>query len=84
MELFERVGQVTNRSDLIDFVKALENDLGKNPDAWENKTLERYLSALSSWLEDCDGYYQSQGRPVPENPSWRDIAEMLMAAKIYE
>jgi hypothetical protein len=84
MEPHERVAGIKSKADLVEFVRALGDDLRERPEAWENATLERYLSALASWLEDSDGYYQNQGRPVPESPSWRDVADMLMAAKMYE
>lgn len=70
--------------DLIAFIQDLVLDLKSNHASWENPTLERFLAALASWMEDCRGYYEKQGRAVPEIPSWRDVAEMLMAAKVYE
>jgi hypothetical protein len=84
MKIHEYVSQVGNKADLVEFVRALANDLTTNREEWENPTLEMYLVALASWLEDSDGYYRNQGRPVPVDPSWRDVAEMLMAARIYE
>jgi hypothetical protein len=84
MELHEAVGQVQTRADVIAFVRVLSEDLAKNRGSWENATLERFLAALASWLEDCDAYYQKQGRSAPEELSWRDLADLLMAAKIYE
>lgn len=84
MELHERVAGIKSKTDLVEFVEALAKDLRANPTAWENATLERYLAALASWLEDSDGYYRNQSRPIPVTPSWRDVAEMLIAAKMYE
>jgi len=70
--------------DLVTFIQELAEDLNRNGTSWENPTLDRFLAALASWLEDSSAYYENQGRPVPETPSWRDVAEMLMAAKMYE
>lgn len=84
MKLHGRVGNIGSKAELVEFVRALADDLSMNRDGWENPTLETYLAALASWLEDSDGYYRNQGRPVPVEPSWRDVAEMLMAAKMYE
>jgi hypothetical protein len=84
MKLYERVSIVGSKAELIEFVRALADDLTKDNPGWENPTLESYLAALASWLEDSDGYYRNQGRQVPSEPSWRDVAEMLMAAKMYE
>jgi hypothetical protein len=84
MKPHERVAGIKSKADLVEFVRALRDDLQANPEAWENASLDRYLSALASWLEDSDGYYQNQGRAIPVSPSWRDVAEILMAAKMYE
>jgi hypothetical protein len=84
MELHERIERIQSKSDLVEFIEALASDARTNADRWENSTVERYLSALARWLEDSDGYYQNQNRPVPERPSWRSVAEMLIAAKMYE
>jgi hypothetical protein len=42
------------------------------------------LEALAAWVEDMDGYYLNQGKAVPEKPDWKHVADMLMAAKLYE
>ena len=84
MKPHEQVDEIKTKADFVEFVRALGADLQANPEAWENATLDRYLSALASWLEDSDGYYQNQGRAVPTSPSWKNVAEMLMAAKTYE
>lgn len=84
MKLHEHVSHVHKKAELVEFIRALANDLATNRERWENRTLDTYLEALSSWLEDSDGYYRNQGRPIPAEPSWRDIAEMLMAASMYE
>lgn len=84
MELHEQAERVQSRADLIEFIEALLRDLQASPDEWENTTLERYLEALASWIGDSDGYYRNQNLPLPETPSWRNIAEMLIAAKMYE
>lgn len=84
MNLHDRVSQVRSKAELVEFVAALAEDLATNRDGWENGTVDRFLAALASWLDDSDGYYRNQGRPVPVEPSWWDIAEMLIAAKTYE
>lgn len=84
MELKEQVARVNSKGDLVELIKALCHDLQGRPQEWENDTLERYLWALASWIEDSDGFYKNQNRPVPVDPSWKNIAEMLIAAKMYE
>ena len=84
MELHETIANIKSKTDLAKFVRALCEDFRRNPEKWGNRALDRYLDALASWIEDSDGYYSNQGRPVPTMPSWSDVADMLMAAKMYE
>jgi hypothetical protein len=84
MKLHEQIETIDSKASLAKFVEALRRDLQENPQEWENATLDQFLAALASWIEDSDGYYVNQGRPIPVSPSWRNVAEMLIAAKIYE
>ena len=77
VKLHERVAQVRSKTELVEFVRALAEDLSEEREGWENPTLETYLAALASWFEDSDGYYRNQGRPVSVEPSWRDVADDL-------
>ena len=84
MTLAEHNNSIRSREDFVAFVKALSKDLRDNPVTWENANLERFLEALSAWVEDMDGYYINQDKPVPQQPDWKVAADMLMAAKMYE
>jgi len=66
------------------FVLALRDDLLANQSEWENPTLDGFLEALAAWCHDMPGYFQTQGEQKPEQPDWRLIARMLMAASMYE
>lgn len=82
--LSEYVDEVRSKEHLVQFLQLLANDLVENPERWENDTLDRYLQALASWIEDSDGYYANRGESPPVTPSWKNIADMLIAAKMYE
>jgi hypothetical protein len=84
MQLHESVAGVQSKTDLAGFVQALALDFLAHQHEWENITLERYLEALARWLADSDAYYKNQGLDVPSTPSWKNVAEMLIAAKSYE
>jgi len=75
---------VNSKSDFVQFVEGLRADLAKNPDEWENPTLDRFLDAIAAWTATSDNYYRNTARPVPDNVSWRFFAEVLAAARIYE
>ena len=77
------VDSVRTREDLATFVLALRQDLLSNPAAWENPTLERFLEALAAWCTDMPGYFRNRGASQPEQPGWSLVAQMLMAARVY-
>jgi hypothetical protein len=80
----DEINKIDSKDDFINFIELLTQNLRTNPEEWENKTLPDYLSAISSWTEDMDGYYQNKGLPVPKNVDWKVFASTLIAAKIYE
>ena len=75
---------VGSRDQFVDFLVALRKDVVTHPEEWQNKTLDEYLEALSAWVQDMDGYYRNNNRPVPASPDWKNVAEMMLAAKHYE
>jgi hypothetical protein len=70
--------------ELASYLTEAANDLVKNPDAWENVKLEDFLRAWAAWLKDSPGYYRNMGEDFPEQPSWGEVAGMVLAASMYE
>ena len=79
MDLFEKCNHVDSKDELIQFIKALRHDLLVNPDEWENQTLDGFLEAMESWMEDTidRGY-------LPDQAEWKSLAAILYMGKIYE
>lgn len=75
---------IRTREDLVTFVKILRQDLRDNRSGWENVTLESYLEALEAVLTDWDGRFTNREEPIPEEPTWQLMAEILSAATGYE
>lgn len=84
MELYQKIEKINSKSDLADFVAALLLDFQRNPNEWENPTLERFLSAMEDWIRSMDNYYQNIGQQIPQAPTWRTLADILYASKMYE
>ena len=84
MNLTEKANTVQTREDFISLVHLLVQDLKENPNEWESNDLESFLRAIAAWVEDMNGYYQSQGLPLPHQPDWKLFGQILVAAKIYE
>ena len=84
MELYEKIELVKTKEDLADFVALLKADLESSSDDWENPTLERYLEAMGAWIYSMDNAYKNMGKEFPDQPTWKMLADILYAAKLYE
>jgi hypothetical protein len=84
MTLAERARAVQTRDDLTAFVAELKADFDANRGDWMNADLTSFLEAMAAWIQDMDGYYQNTGQKLSELPPWRVLADILMAARMYE
>lgn len=82
--LHDQIKDVDSKERLADFVAALLQDLESNREGWENVTLDRFLEAMESWILSMDNYYKNTDQPIPDTPTWRTFAEILLAARVYE
>ena len=78
------IDNMASKEDFSQFVGYLLEDLQTDRSAWENNTLETYLSGIKNWTEDMNGYYINMGQPIPEKVDWRVFAAILVAAIMYE
>jgi hypothetical protein len=84
LALHEMAERIQDRADLVQFLRALSRSRTQRPERWENQDLPAFLDALAAWTEDLDGYFESRGEAIPQNPSWKLLATMLLAARVYE
>lgn len=83
-DLFDYVKTITSRADFIKFVDFLHADYRVTSAQWDNQDVPSFLSALAGFATDMAGYYKNSGETVDiEVPTWRLMAEMLLAATIY-
>ena len=76
---------VKDRKSFIDFIGLLRQDLIDNPESWENKKLEDFLEAMSSYTEDIQGYYDNMKQNVnADEANWQTFADIFKGASIYE
>ena len=80
----DRVNSIQDRGGFVSLVRDLVCELKDRPSAWENQDLATYLDALAAWVEDMDGYFQHKGEHGPEQPSWKLLGQILVAARVYE
>ena len=97
MDLYEMADRVTDRVTFLKFVDALamdaqaadkepmktsDNKINLSPDGWENGTIATFLSAMAAWT--ADNSRTNGPARLPEEPSWRSFAKILLAGKMYE
>lgn len=76
---------VTDRHTFVKFIDLLRKDFITNPDSWDNKNLDDFLEALSSYAEDIDGYYKNTNQNVnADEPNWQTFADIFKGATLYE
>jgi hypothetical protein len=77
--------KVDSRKDFAAFLKLLHKDFIKNPDKWENNSLQKFLEAMSAYTEDVQGYYNNTNQPInADNPQWSVFADIIKGATMYE
>jgi hypothetical protein len=84
MTLEQQVRSIQTRQDFIAFLEALEADFLANRDGWTNANLSSFLEAMTAWSQDMEGFYDNTGEELAKLSPWRVLADVLMAARIYE
>lgn len=84
LDSLDEAGPARSRKDLAAFLRSAADDLARNPEGWENRSLESFLTSWAAWLDDMPWWYENQGKAVPDQPDWQLISYMVMAARIYE
>lgn len=76
---------MTSRLEFVAFLNRLTQSYDEDGANWENPDLARFLYALSRFAEDMDGSFAFIEQKLDvENPSWSLLAQMLLAARVYE
>ncbi len=77
--------KVTDRQSFIEFLHLLRQDLTDNKESWENKNLNDFLEALSSYAEDIQGYYDNHKIDInADQANWQTFADIFKGATMYE
>jgi uncharacterized protein YukE len=84
VELREKAEKIQTRDDLVLFIHHLVQDLRTCPERWERTSFDAYLAAIATWAQDLEGYYRNRDEPAPQNPTWKHVGEILLAARIFE
>ncbi|WP_218919271.1 DUF7660 family protein [Burkholderia sp. FL-7-2-10-S1-D7] len=82
----KRVSEIRTREDFVDFISDFVKSI-RNGQSIENNTVDSYLEAMASWVEDMDGYYENMGIASEmklDTMNWRVLADIVVAATMYE
>ncbi len=85
-QLVDFAESLTDREGFLQFLEELVRNRRQFPEEWENNTLDNFLNAFMQFSKDAGGYYRNFGREDVDiqTPSWRMIADALLASKVYE
>lgn len=84
MAIVDRARAVRTRDDFVALLGAVVADLQTHPEDWTNRDLQSFLEAMAAWGEDMAGFYSNRGEDLANIAPWRVMADMIMAALIYE
>ncbi|GAB7102616.1 hypothetical protein ABZX99_06995 [Streptomyces antibioticus] len=76
--------EVTSREELVAFIAQLRDDFVERGEQWENATLDRFLDALTAWIDSSPSWYRNFDQEMPANGDWTLFARALSAAVVYE
>ena len=82
--MYKVLNEVENKDTFLKFMELLAKDFETNPQKWESPTIDSYLEAIQSWVEDMDGYYMNTGQELPKDINWNFVATLFYVGKIYE
>jgi heme oxygenase len=83
--LVESGQAVASKANFVAFAKALVQNLQDHPEEWENASLPEFLHGLLGFVENMEDYYNNIDVKVDlQNPGWRVLADILLAARVYE
>lgn len=76
---------VSDRKSFSNFARNLMIKYQTEGENWENKRIDNFIEAISSYAEDIDGYYMNMNfETSADTPTWRIFAQILKGATVYE
>ena len=80
--MYQYIEKVTDKETFLRFMKMLIDDFRKNPQEWEQGSIDGYLDAMMTWIDD---FSKCPNNDVNwESIDYSIIARILYMGKIYE
>lgn len=85
MDIYDFAENINTKQDFVEFLSMLKKDYRDSKNEWENDELDSFLEGMFGFAYDLEGYHLNtkQEKDVNE-PTWKDFADILLAAKVYE
>lgn len=78
----KRIEEISDKKDFLAFLDELNSSFLKNSEEWENRTIDEFLNAMQSWIED---YSSSEFNDIDWGKvDYSLLARILYMGKIYE
>lgn len=76
------IEEISDKKAFLVFLSELNNNFLTNSEEWENRTIDEYLKAMQSWIED---YSSSEFNDIDWGKvDYSLLARILYMGKIYE
>ncbi|WP_036693471.1 DUF7660 family protein [Paenibacillus tyrfis] len=82
MSIEKALKQVKSKSDFVEFIYQMLNELKHNPTEWANITLENYLDAMARYIEDTNDDSSAVGEDSEQ--LWATFAFLNYVGSRYE
>lgn len=78
----KRIGEISDKKAFLAFLDELNNSSLTNSEEWENRTIDEFLNAIQSWIED---FSSSEFNDIDWGKvDYSLLARILYMGKIYE
>ncbi len=85
MDINTAFDKIESKESFEVFLDFFEKDYHENKNEWENVSLSDFLEAIKAYSKDLEGYYENMNLTFDKDkPTWKDFAQILMGAKVYE
>mgnify|MGYP007039313514 FL=1 len=72
----KRIEEISSKKAFLAFLDELNSSFLKNSEEWENRTIDEFLNAMQSWIED---YSSSEFNDI----DWGKVDYSLLARILY-
>lgn len=81
-DIAAKIEEISCKEDFLSFLAQLTADFRASPQEWENRTVDQYLEAVQSWVED---FSTSEYNDIDwSRVEYSIMARILYMGKLYE